>query len=230
MSNLQGHRQAPYLADFTPLLCLSGHCPGSILSGWFILEFRLHQAKCLTVFLNLQTLWNSLFSHFERLKRNPRLRENTPVGLYHVASRGKTGLNPRTSDHKAHVFEYYPIWHPLNLVIVTWLGFSSWVINILLPDKLLLTTRLGMPHELGSHLRSAKSLHTLKLSLLFRFLVSGSPTHWKPPYSGLGCLFWTSWRNTQRSVHSDCSSHPSSSGELAPSCWKHFSVALGAIQ
>lgn len=34
-----------------------------------------------------------------------------------------------------------------------------------------------MPHELGSHLRSSKSLHTPKLSLLFHFLMSGSPTH-----------------------------------------------------
>lgn len=106
----------------------------------------------------------------------------------------RQGLDSRISDHKVHVFKYYPIWHPLSLAVVTWLGFSSWVINILLPDKFLLTTRLGVSYELGSHLGSIKSFHTLKLFLLCHFLMPASPTHQN--LLTLGCLSWTSWRNT----------------------------------
>lgn len=106
----------------------------------------------------------------------------------------RQGLNPRISDHKVHVFKYCPIWHPLSLAIVTWLGFSSWVRNILLPDKFLFTTILGVSRELGSHLGSIKSFHTLKLFLLCRFFMPASPTHQN--LLTLGCLSWTSWRNT----------------------------------
>lgn len=132
----------------------------------------------------------------------------------------RQGLDPRISDHKVHVFKYHPIWHPLSLAVVTWLGFSSWVINILLPDKFLLTTRLGVSYELGSHLGSIKPFHTILpfIHTPLPFLdacFSHSP---KSPHAGLSLLNFL--EEHHRSASSDCSSHPSFSWWI-PSCWIH---------
>lgn len=98
---------------------------------------------------------------------------------------------------------------PLSGNPSVWLELLDWVFPLgykhLITRQVPSTTRLGMLHELGSHLGSIKSLQTLKLFLLFHFLMPASPTHQN--LLTLGCLSWTSWKN--KSVPSGCSSHPS---------------------